>query len=179
MRATRSDTRQVLLYVAGPYAAPSTWEIAENIRRAERVAVELWRAGYTVFCPHKNTAMFGGAVPPERGGDDIWLEGYFTVIKRCDALVVIPNWEASKGTNAEVALAKTIGIPVLFWDDPESQALLARGEFRPRLQDTTVTCQRCFEELEIPRPEPTPTCPHCSESRVISSCSKCGTFLGA
>ncbi len=33
-----------LLYVAGPYRAKSEWQLEQNIRNAEAVALELWQA---------------------------------------------------------------------------------------------------------------------------------------
>jgi len=31
-----------VVYIAGPYRAPNAWEIEENIRRAERIALHIW-----------------------------------------------------------------------------------------------------------------------------------------
>lgn len=54
-------------YVIGPYRAGTVRGIVENIRRAEEVALALWRLGFAVICPHKNTALFDGAAP-----DSVW-----------------------------------------------------------------------------------------------------------
>ena len=59
-----------LAYVAGPYRSDSGHGIYQNIRRAEKVALKLWRLGFSVICPHKNTEHFDGACP-----DDVWLAG--------------------------------------------------------------------------------------------------------
>jgi hypothetical protein len=50
-----------LVYVAGPYRGKGEWEVVQNIRRAETLALAVWKLGAACICPHKNTALFGGA----------------------------------------------------------------------------------------------------------------------
>ena len=57
-----------VVYVAGPFRGPNAWEIEENIRRAERLALEVWRLGCACLCPHTNTRFFQGAAP-----DAVWV----------------------------------------------------------------------------------------------------------
>jgi Domain of unknown function (DUF4406) len=97
----------LLVYVAGPYRAPSEWEVLNNIRRAEDIALRVWKAGVACICPHKNTAFFGGAAP-----DEMWLTGDLEMVRRSDAVVCVPGWERSVGASGEVACAREFGIPV-------------------------------------------------------------------
>jgi nucleoside 2-deoxyribosyltransferase len=99
-----------LIYVAGPFRAPNSWAIEQNIRRAETVALELWRMGAAVICPHANTRFYQGAAP-----DEVWLEGDLEMLGRCDAVVLVENWEKSAGTMAERSYAKLHNIPVFEW----------------------------------------------------------------
>ena len=96
-----------LVFVAGPYRAPSEWDITENIRKAEKVALALWRMGASVICPQKNTANFGGAAP-----DSVWLNGAQEMVRRSDGVMTVNGWEDSEGARAEVDLAKSLGLPV-------------------------------------------------------------------
>lgn len=97
-----------IAYVAGPFRASNAWDIECNIRRAEEVSLEVWRVpGWCAICPHTNTRFFQGAAP-----DHVWLEGDIEILKRCDALVLAPNWAKSSGTRAEVEYAINAGIPV-------------------------------------------------------------------
>ena len=96
-----------VVYVAGKFRGPSHWAIAENIRAAERVALEVWRLGAAALCPHANTAHFQDAAP-----DHVWLEGDLALLDKCDALVTVENWTDSTGAKAEVAHAIAGGIPV-------------------------------------------------------------------
>lgn len=96
-----------VVYIAGPFRGPNHWEIENNIRRAETLALEVWRAGYAALCPHCNTRFFDGAAD-----DSIWLEGDLEMLKRCDALITTADWKKSKGASAEVQFAHDNHIPV-------------------------------------------------------------------
>lgn len=96
-----------LVYVAGPYRAPTEWEVKGNIADAEAAAANLWTHGFAVVCPHLNTAFFGGLVP-----DETFLAGDLVILERCDAVFTTPRWRTSKGAQGEVARARERGIPV-------------------------------------------------------------------
>ena len=96
-----------VVYVAGPYRGPDSWAIAENIRKAERLALEVWAMDAAALCPHANTAHFQGALP-----DEVWLIGDLVMLERCDAMIVVQPWTHSKGTLAEIEHAQRKGIPV-------------------------------------------------------------------
>ena len=96
-------------YVAGPFRGKSHWEIHENIRNAERLALEVWRLGCACICPHTNTIHFQDAAP-----DDIWLEGDLAILKRCDFVLMTPDWQCSQGATAEHAFARKYAIPVFY-----------------------------------------------------------------
>lgn len=97
----------IVVYIAGPFRAPNAWEIEQNVRRAENLALATWRAGFPTICPHTNTRFFTGAAP-----DDIWLEGDLEIVLRCNAVLTVSGWENSEGTRTELALAKSAYIPV-------------------------------------------------------------------
>ena len=108
-----------LVYIAGPYRADSEWEVKMNIDKAEAVALKYWQAGYAVFCPHKNCAFMGGSCP-----DETWLEGGLTILKRCDAIVMMNGWGNSPGACRELELAQELNIPFFFDIDPENLRLM-------------------------------------------------------
>ncbi len=107
-----------LIYTAGPYRAATPYDVRRNIERARDVAAALWRMGWAVVCPHANSAHLDGVVPEER-----FLEGDLEMLRRCDALVLIPGWHVSEGSRAEKAEAERHGIPVYVW--PHDGAVLA------------------------------------------------------
>jgi Domain of unknown function (DUF4406) len=113
---------QKVVYIAGPYRAPTEWGVYQNIRKAEEAAIELWHMGAAVICPHKNTAFFGGAAH-----DDVWLEGDRAILRRCDAVYCIEGWENSTGAKCEIELATQLGIPI-FYTKEEFQEWLSSQE---------------------------------------------------
>ena len=97
-----------LVYIAGPFRAPNSWLMEQNIRRAEEYALIAWRMGAAVICPHTNTRFFQGAAP-----DNVWLEGDLEMVMRCDVVFAIPGWKDSEGAKEEVRTALAMGIPVV------------------------------------------------------------------
>jgi len=106
-----------VLYIAGPYRGTDAWEIAQNIRRAEEVALCVWSMGAVALCPHANTAHFQGALP-----DAVWLDGDLELLRRCDGVVVVRGWQQSAGATAEVELARELGKPAFTLEDPALRA---------------------------------------------------------
>ena len=98
-----------IIYIAGAYRNQTEWGLVENIRHAESEAIKLWQEGWAVICPHKNTAHFGGLCP-----DDTWLEGDLEILKRCDAVYFLSNWQESEGAEAEYNLAVKLNKELLF-----------------------------------------------------------------
>lgn len=96
-----------LVYVAGPFRGKSAWDIECNIRRAEALALEVWRLGAAALCPHANTRFFQNAAP-----DEVWLEGDLEMLRRCDAVMLTVDWFKSPGAQREVKEAREKGIPV-------------------------------------------------------------------
>jgi hypothetical protein len=111
-----------LLYTAGPYrSTQGPYGVTQNILAAREVAVELWRMGFAVICPHLNTAHLDGCVdtPYE---ESCWIEGDLEMVRRCDAVVLLPGWEGSAGALGELEEAKKNGIPTFEW--PHGQDVL-------------------------------------------------------
>jgi len=98
-----------MVYIAGPFRGINSWDMEENIRRAERLALEVWKLRAACICPHANTRYFQNAAP-----DDIWLNGDLEILKRCDAILMTPDWRRSTGAVAEHDFAITHGIPVYY-----------------------------------------------------------------
>src|SRR5579863_518393 len=96
-----------VVYIAGPFRGPNHWVVENNIRRAETLALEVWRLGAAVICPHTNTRFFDGAAD-----DAIWLEGDTELLRRSDALMLTSDWNKSSGASAERQTAIDAGIPV-------------------------------------------------------------------
>lgn len=101
--------RKLVVYVAGPFRGANAWEIAENIRRAERLALDVWKMGAVAICPHLNTANFQDTCP-----DDVWLDGDLELVRRSDIVLMTPDWRRSAGARAEHTFANDCRITVVY-----------------------------------------------------------------
>lgn len=120
-----------VVYIAGPFRGKDSWEMECNIRRAETLALEVWRAGYAALCPHTNTRFFQGAAP-----DEVWLDGTLALLMKCDVVVLTPDWRKSRGAKAEVLHALRNGIPVFeCLQDLQSWEITGDNGFRVEIED--------------------------------------------
>jgi len=106
----------VIIYLAGPMRPKHDQTLEGNLRTAKAVALQLWSEGYAVICPHSNCDLpYADAVRlvPE----EVWLKGDIEIISRCDAVVVLPDYQNSDGTMSEIKHALVKGIPVFYWPD--------------------------------------------------------------
>jgi hypothetical protein len=104
------------VYVAGPYMGTHThdhrsyFRIHENIMRAHEASLALASLGYGFFCPHVHSSHNEVIVPHIPA--EYWYELDNHFLKTCDAILVLPG--ESKGVQAEINLAYSLGIPVFF-----------------------------------------------------------------
>lgn len=105
-----------IVYVAGKFRGKTAWDVAENVRAAERVGYQVALAGAMPLIPHANTAHFDGTLTA-----GFWLNGTMALLLRCDAVMMVAGWPDSAGSIAERDVAKTIGLPV--FDAGDYQAL--------------------------------------------------------
>ena len=97
-----------LYFISGRYRAATIRGVVENIRAAEAVALKYWTLG-AVICPHPNTALLDGSLP-----DETWLAGDLEMLKRCDVIVMLPDWNKSAGAIQEHKLAVRLGLEVIY-----------------------------------------------------------------
>lgn len=95
-----------VVYIGGPYNAPTQHEVELNIRAAEALALKVWRLGAVPVCPHTMTRFYGDSLPRA-----VWLAGDLELLRRSDALLLVKGWEESAGTRAEVECAAKLHIP--------------------------------------------------------------------
>lgn len=98
-------------YLAGPYSHWFPPVRAWRIFHAWWWAAKLWNRGFTVICPHLNTAFFEYATHLTWGD---YLERDLEIIRRCDGLILMRGWEKSRGARREKGFAEMIGIPIFY-----------------------------------------------------------------
>lgn len=97
----------IVVYVAGPFRAPTAWEVEQNVRRAEELGLDVAKLGCTPLIPHTLYRYFHGQLTEE-----FWIDATAELVRRCDAMILVPGWERSAGTGAEINLAHSLGMPV-------------------------------------------------------------------
>ena len=122
-----------VLYISGPFDGPDPiHDIGDNIKHASRAALEGWRKGWAVICPHKNTAGFQHVNEPW----ETWMEGDLAFIERMDpargdAMYMIGGWLESKGAKMEHMNALAKGLQVYYWPKPLPVAYNIAAEPKP------------------------------------------------
>lgn len=101
------NKREVVVYLSGKYRG----QTVINVVKARQYAVELWKAGFTVICPHLNTAHFERFCDLQ---DNDFIEGDIVLLQRCDAIFMIPGWEESIGAKMEYEVAKSQFLPIFY-----------------------------------------------------------------
>lgn len=98
-----------IVYIAGPLNG----DVEENVKKAVEVSDMLARLRVGYFCPHfYGVEHFALGIPEE-----YWIEYGLEMLRRSDAVLLLPGWEDSKGTLAEVEEAVRKGIPVFGTED--------------------------------------------------------------
>ena len=57
--------------------------------------------------PHANTALMDDIQPP-----GFWIDATLKLMRCCDAVILVPHWHDSAGTQGEIAEATRIGMPI-------------------------------------------------------------------
>jgi nucleoside 2-deoxyribosyltransferase len=109
-------TNRIRVYVAGAYSADNVLGVLSNMGRGNHLAYRVFKAGFAPFVPWHDAdfammaAIFGNEVTVQE-----FYEYSMEWLRASEAVLVQPiGAEQSKGTQAELAEAKRLGIPV-FW----------------------------------------------------------------
>lgn len=105
-----------IVYVAGPYMGAthdgkSYYQISKNILEAREWAKKIIEAGAFPFTPHLNSYHMECDVDKPA---DWWREADLEMLRRCDAIFLIPGWQESKGARMEKEFALRSSIPVFY-----------------------------------------------------------------
>jgi hypothetical protein len=113
-----------LVYIAGPFSAPTRAGVELNILGATGVGLTVAKLGAMPVIPHANTShpAFENVQPYQ-----FWIDGTLELARRCDAMLMVHGWERSKGAVAERELFIRLGKPV-FTEAVDLKEWLAQRE---------------------------------------------------
>jgi hypothetical protein len=99
------------VYVCGPYTPADGREETRlgNIRLASDTGKLLLKLGHTPFCPHTMTSGWEEACA---WGDFLRMD--LEWLRQCQAIVLLPGWQTSRGACMEYEVARREGLVV--WD---------------------------------------------------------------
>lgn len=106
-----------LIYLAQPYSHADEIVRQTRFQVARAVTARLIRSGQPVFSPIVHGVTVDGLIPvPERFSHDMWMRQCVAMLRHASHMYVLPlvGWRESRGLTEELALAKTLGIPVSF-----------------------------------------------------------------
>jgi hypothetical protein len=102
----------IRVYVAGPYSSDNVLGVLTNMRVGMRKSTELLLKGYAPFCSwldHHFTLML-------QGEEQLTVPNYYdyslAFLEVSQAVLLLPGYENSKGTLAEIKRAEELGIPI-------------------------------------------------------------------
>lgn len=110
----RSELIRSLIYIAGPYRGAGPAVVSEHVQAARDAMAALMAAGYGVVCPHTMThqlEFYNGLT------EEMYLAQGLEQLRRCDAMIVLPGWSDSEGTQAEIWHATEWHIPFVYIEE--------------------------------------------------------------
>jgi hypothetical protein len=113
MSPSIDDSRnKPLVFVTGPYSAPTRAGIKANIQKAVEIGRKLFQKGYYPVVPHLLVKEY---YEPERGsaifGYEPLMNYTMAIAQKCDILLF---YGSSPGADRERRFAERLGIPVYF-----------------------------------------------------------------
>jgi hypothetical protein len=98
-----------LIFLACKYTEPHTFQIQRNIWNASIYAQEVALLGAVPLCPATIGSNYEGIQ------DYLWWgEAYMTLMRRCDAVFMVPGYDRSNGATKEEVEALRLGMPVFY-----------------------------------------------------------------
>lgn len=100
------------VYVAGAMSSTDPLKFLDNLRKGMRVSAQILLSGHSVFSPFIDYSLFFALSDGERISAECIKESNLDWLFVSDCMVLVPGWEDSVGTKAELLFAEENNIPV-------------------------------------------------------------------
>lgn len=105
------STKIPVVYIAGKFRGPEFNDVQRYIDVASWFRAPIAKLKCFPVCVHIGEGLAMHDLNQENNGQ-WWIESTLEVLRRCDAVVVVPGWQTSSGTFGEVQEALRLGKPV-------------------------------------------------------------------
>ena len=102
------------VYVAGAYNANGALAVMANIANGVQMALRVLKAGFAPYVPWFDVLLHVANPCPESTTIEECYEWSMAWLEVSDAVLVVPGWEESHGTIAEIKRATELNIPVFY-----------------------------------------------------------------
>jgi hypothetical protein len=161
-----TDRKSSIIYVVGPLRDGKLGSRDSNINLAADVAVELWRSGWgAVYCPHLNSGAVG--LVSRVGNEELLIHSSLLILRKCDAVAILPGWENSEGSKRELRVALRLSTIVLF--------LVSVVNEKIHLDSVTGGMLAAISDQLYPNGYPVSPCTHCMHFWHADRKSNCRT----
>lgn len=99
-----------LIYIAGKLNDDAPGYV-KHIHNMIKFAEEVRQLGYHILTPCND--IITGLIIGTYDYND-YSENNMELLSRCDGMALVPGWETSKGTVAEIKQAEKLGIPIFY-----------------------------------------------------------------
>lgn len=100
------------VYVAGAYSADNVLGVFENMRRGIKLSIQVRKAGFAPYSPWMDFQYYLSQDATNRFTIENCYEYSMEWLRVCDAVLLVPGWEGSKGVSEEIDVARELDIPV-------------------------------------------------------------------
>ena len=103
----------IKVYVAGDYSADNVLDVLKNIGRGQQTAAQLFQDGFAPFTPWHDKSYVTDN-PNGTYTKEMFYDASLEWLKVSDCVYVISGQGKGGGVDAEIEVAKELGIPVFY-----------------------------------------------------------------
>jgi hypothetical protein len=138
------------VFVAGKYNDTNVTNVLANMRKGINASIEVLKAGMAPYCPWLD---FQWGLAEELSAGE-YKDVAMAWLSVCDAVVVLPGWETSEGTKAEIDCARELNIPIYYSvaalvDDPKMRNIQVKEKISGTIKAILSIAKELRQKMDI------------------------------